>query len=199
MPDHVRSLNTKHTGIDIPLHEPTPTILPGDTVEVCTGAYKSAEAPIEWMSMDRTAWIYVKEKQDPSSAPSGIGSSVERRPNQQDDLIMVPVQIHEIRVHPATRMLSFSKERGYDVCMGDSVEIARGKWFWSEGVVHAVDFDKASLDLVCNTDGHKVSVLYNLFRESNYLSRSMFRSPFAARLQSVLICSCCDGSAMTSG
>ncbi|KIM55561.1 hypothetical protein SCLCIDRAFT_30272 [Scleroderma citrinum Foug A] len=145
VPDHVRSLNTKHTGIDIPLHEPTPTILPGDTVEVCTGAYKGAEAPIEWMSMDRTAWIYVKEKQDPSSAPSGIGSSVERHPNQQDDLIM---------------------ERGYDVCMGDSVEIARGKWFRSEGVVHVVDFDKASLDLVCNTDGHKINVPITFCRKT---------------------------------
>ncbi|KIM53424.1 hypothetical protein SCLCIDRAFT_31904 [Scleroderma citrinum Foug A] len=166
VPDHVQSLNTKHTGINIPLHEPTPTILPGDTVEVCAGAYKGAEAPIEWMSMDGTAWIYVKEKQDPSSAPSGIRSSIERRPNQQDDLIMVPMQIHEIRVHPATHTLSFSKERGYDVCVGDSVEIARGKWFRSEGVVHVVDFDKASLDLVCNMDGHKINVPITFCRKT---------------------------------
>ena len=163
MPDHVRSLSTKHPGVDIPLPEPTRTILPGDTAEVCAGAYKGTEAPIEWMSLDGTAWIYVKEKLDPSSAPAGIGSSQERRTDQQDDLIMVPMQLHEIRVHPAARTLSFSKERGYDVCVGDRVEIARGKWFRSKGLVHAVDFDKASLDLVCDTDGQTVSDLYSIF------------------------------------
>ena len=157
------------------------TILPGDTAEVYTGTYKGSEAPIEWMSLNGTAWIYMKEKQDPSSTLAGIESSQGQCTNQQDDLIMVPMQLHEMRVHPATRMLSFSRERGYDVCIGDCVEIARGKWFQSQGLVHAVDFDKASLDLVCDMDGQTVSVLYNLFHESNHLSRSMFRSLFAVR------------------
>ena len=152
------------------------------------------------MSLDGTAWIYVKEKQDPSSASAGIGSSQGQCTDQQDDLIMVPMQLHKIRVHPAARTLSFSKERGYDVCVGDCVEIARGKWFGSKGLVHVVDFDKASLDLVCDTDGQTVSIQsLQSIHESDDLSRSMFRSPFAARLQSVLICSCCDGSAVTSG
>ena len=98
-PDHVRSLSTKHPGVDILLPEPTCTtctILPGDTAEVCTGAYKGTEAPIEWMSLDGTAWIYVKEKHDPSGASAGIGSSQGQCTDQQDDLIMVPMQLHEI-------------------------------------------------------------------------------------------------------
>ena len=152
------------------------------------------------MSLDGTAWIYVKEKQDPSGASAGIGSSQGQCTDQQDDLIMVPMQLPKIRVHPAACMLSFLKERGYDVCVGDCVEIARGKWFRSKGLVHAVDFDKASLDLVCDTDGQMVSIQsLQSIRESDDLSRSMFQSPFAARWQSVMICSYCDGLAMMSG
>ena len=129
----------------MPVPEPTGAILPGDTAVICHGAYKGAEAPIEWMSINWTAWIYVQEK--------------EKSFTTQTSLEQQPSYIHEIRVYRAACMLNFTKERGYDVCAGDCVEVARGKWSWSKGTVQAVDFDKASLDLVCEMDGQKVSIL----------------------------------------
>lgn len=107
------------------------------------------------MDFDGTqAWIYFKEKQD-SSAQTGIETFVTQHPDQQD-YVMVPVGVHDIQVHKAGT-LSFSNERGYDVCVGDEVEVARGKWFRSKGMVQIVYFDKASLFIVCDTDGQKVS------------------------------------------
>jgi len=135
----------------MPVPEPTGAILPGDTAVVCHGAYKGAEAPIEWMSINGTAWIYVQEKEKSFTTQTSL--------EQQPSYIMVPVEVHEIRVYRAARTLNFTKERGYDVYAGDCVEVARGKWFRSKGTVQAVDFDKASLDLVCEMDGQKVSIL----------------------------------------
>ncbi|KAI6009243.1 hypothetical protein EDC04DRAFT_2610669 [Pisolithus marmoratus] len=180
MPDHVHSLATGHTDTHMCLPKPADAVLPGDTVNVSQGAYKGAEAPIEWMSVDSTqAWIYMKETKY-SSMQTGIHSTQGQDPDQQvqysstqmdvDDTlgmhpdrlvgyIMVPVNIHNVRVHQAAQMLAFSKEKGFDICVGDDVEVARGKWFWSRGMVQTVHFDNAYLDFVCDTYGQKISVL----------------------------------------
>ncbi|KAI6007487.1 hypothetical protein EDC04DRAFT_2611371 [Pisolithus marmoratus] len=47
---------------------------------------------------------------------------------------------------------------GFDICVGDDVEVARGKWFRSRGTVQMVHFDNAYLDFVCDTYGQKISV-----------------------------------------
>ncbi|KAI6041002.1 hypothetical protein EDC04DRAFT_2602044 [Pisolithus marmoratus] len=166
-PDHVCSLATGHADTHICLPEPADAVLPGDTVNVSQGAYKGAEAPIEWMSVDSTqAWIYIKETKY-SSMQTGIHSTQGQDPNQQvqyssaqmdvDDTlgmhpdwlagyIMVPMNIHNIQ------------EKGFDICVGDDVEVARGKWFWSRGTVQTVHFDNTYLDFVCDTYGQKISI-----------------------------------------
>ncbi|KAI5981027.1 hypothetical protein EDC04DRAFT_2617701 [Pisolithus marmoratus] len=179
MPDHVHSLATGHTDTHMRLPEPADAVLPGDTVNISQGAYKGAEAPIEWMSVNGTqAWIYVKETKY-SSTQTGVHSTQGQDPNQQvqyssaqtdvnDTLgmhpdrlvgyIMVPMNVHDVRVHRAARTLAFSKEKGFDICVGDDVEVARGKWFRSRGTVQTVHFDNAYLDFVCDTYGQKISV-----------------------------------------
>ncbi|KAI6021155.1 hypothetical protein EDC04DRAFT_2607279 [Pisolithus marmoratus] len=179
MPDHVHSLTTGHADTHIHLPKPADVVLPGDTVNVSQGAYKGAEAPIEWMSVDSTqAWIYVKETKY-SSSQTGIHSTQGEDPDQQaqyssaqtdvDDTlgmhpdwlvgyIMVPVNVHDVQVHWAAQMLAFSKEKGFNICVGDNVEVARGKWFQSRGMVQTVHFDNAYLDFVCDTYGQKISV-----------------------------------------
>ncbi|KAI6008626.1 hypothetical protein EDC04DRAFT_2610872 [Pisolithus marmoratus] len=153
-PDHVRSLATGHADTHMHLPEPADAVLPGDTVNISQGAYKGAEAPIEWMSVDGTqAWIYVKETkyssmqtgvhstqgQDPdqqvqySSAQTDVDDTLGMHPDRLVGYIMVPVNVHDVRVHRAARTLAFSKEKGFDICVGDDVEVARGKWFRSRG------------------------------------------------------------------
>ncbi|KAI6116945.1 hypothetical protein EDD16DRAFT_1701719 [Pisolithus croceorrhizus] len=158
-PDHIRSLTTNHhTDIRMRLPETADSVLPSDTAVVCQGTYKGAEAPIEWMDTDGTqAWIYVKENQDTSSAPANTGST-STQPDQQLGYVIVPINIHDIRVHRAARTITFSKEKGFDICVGDDIEVVRGKWFRSTGMVQAVRFDEACLDFMCDTYGSKISV-----------------------------------------
>ncbi|KAI6120120.1 hypothetical protein EDD16DRAFT_1519071 [Pisolithus croceorrhizus] len=49
-------------------------------------------------------------------------------------------------------------DKGYNVAMGDTVEVVRGQWHDSQGIVKAVDLTKASLDIVCPTDGVQINV-----------------------------------------
>ncbi|KAI6003551.1 hypothetical protein EDC04DRAFT_2908176 [Pisolithus marmoratus] len=49
-------------------------------------------------------------------------------------------------------------DKGYNVAVGDTVEVARGPWYPSHGMVKAVDLTKASLDVVCVVDGVQMNV-----------------------------------------
>ena len=188
-----------------PRHE---VIQLGDTAIVLRGPYKSVEALIEWMDASGTqVWIYVQEKDEPntdaddsSGSKAGVRNYLERDLEQQVKSIMVTVNVHDIRVQQPTNTLSLSKERGYDVCAGDSVDVARGEWFRSRGVVQRVYFDKGNLDLVCEADGRRVSIVCQLFCGCTYdLFRSLFQLPFAARFESAWTRSYRSGSAAMSG
>ncbi|KAI6139086.1 hypothetical protein EDD17DRAFT_1516724 [Pisolithus thermaeus] len=147
---HVHSLSTKHdAGMHVHLPKPVDETLPSDTAIVCQGVYKGTEATIEWMnSSGNQVWIYVKEV--PDSSMQGGSSSMQgdtdtaptQHPDQQAGYQMVPVNIHDIQVHRAACMISFTKEKGFNVCAGDDIEVVRGKWFWSGGTVQAVHFDQ---------------------------------------------------------
>ena len=83
---------------------------------------------------------------------------------------MVAVNIHDIRVQRPSDMLTFSKDKGYDVCPGDSIEMARGNWFQAKGVVQMVHFEKDLLDFMFDVDAQKVSLIWGMFYECAHLS-----------------------------
>ncbi|KAI6117426.1 hypothetical protein EV401DRAFT_1888956 [Pisolithus croceorrhizus] len=58
----------------------------------------------------------------------------------------------------APSTLTLSKDKGYNIAVGDMVEVARGQWCHSQGIVKAVDLIKASLDFMCLEDGIQISV-----------------------------------------
>ncbi|KAI6137997.1 hypothetical protein EDD17DRAFT_1516983, partial [Pisolithus thermaeus] len=97
VPDHVCSLSTKHdAGMRMNLPEPADKVLPGDTAIVCQGAYKGAEATIEWMNSNGDqAWIYVKEVSDSSSTQGDTGTTSTQHPSMQGDTDTASAQ------HPA--------------------------------------------------------------------------------------------------
>ncbi|KAI5990722.1 hypothetical protein EDC04DRAFT_2614098 [Pisolithus marmoratus] len=49
-------------------------------------------------------------------------------------------------------------DKGYNVAVGNIVEVARGPWYPSHGVVKAVDLTKASLDVMHVVDGVQMNV-----------------------------------------
>ncbi|KAI5992648.1 hypothetical protein EDC04DRAFT_2613574 [Pisolithus marmoratus] len=158
MPDHVCSLATRHTDTHIHLPKPVDVVLPGDTVNVSQGAYKGAEAPIKWMSVNSTqAWIYVKETKY-SSMQTGIHSTQGQDPDQQVQYSSTQTDVdNTLGMHP-DRLVGYIMEKGFDICVGDDVEVTRGKWFWSRGTVQVVHFNNAYLDFVCDTYGQKISI-----------------------------------------
>ncbi|KAI6095700.1 hypothetical protein F5141DRAFT_1068117 [Pisolithus sp. B1] len=170
--DHVHSLSTKHdAGMHMNLPELADKVLPSDTAIVCRGVHKGAEATIEWMNSNgNQVWIYVKEVPDSSSTQGDTGTaSTQQHLSMQGDTNttstqhpagykMVPVNVHDVQVHWAAHTISFTKEKGFNVCAGDDIEVARGKWFWSRGTVQAVHFDQACLDFTCDMYGQNISV-----------------------------------------
>ncbi|KAI6163467.1 hypothetical protein EDD17DRAFT_1756049 [Pisolithus thermaeus] len=71
---------------------------------------------------------------------------------------VVAMNVSDLRIERPPNTLTFTKDKGYNVAMGDTVEVVRGQWRDSQGIVKAVDLTKASLDIVCPTDGVQINV-----------------------------------------
>jgi hypothetical protein len=69
--------------------------------------------------------------------------------------IQVPVTFVQRTRLPQT--IKFTKEKGYDIKPGDVVSVARGPEYQTKGVVQNVDFLKARLTLLSESDHSLVS------------------------------------------
>ena len=76
------------------------------------------------------------------------------------DNVVVRMEPCDLCIKHPPNTLTFSKHKGYDVAVGDTVEVARGNWYPCQGVVKAVDLSKISLDIMCSVDGIHVSFLF---------------------------------------
>ncbi|KAI6100498.1 hypothetical protein F5141DRAFT_1066102 [Pisolithus sp. B1] len=76
-------------------------------------------------------------------------------PNSQS---MVAMNVSDLRIERAPSTLTLSKDKGYNIAVGDTVDVARGQWCHSQGVVKAVDLIKASLDFVHLADGIQINI-----------------------------------------
>ena len=74
---------------------------------------------------------------------------------------VVLMDLYDLCIEPAPHMLSLSKDKGYNVMVGDIVEVARGTWHRCQGVVNTVDFTKALIEMVCLADGKRVSYSFS--------------------------------------
>ena len=144
-------------------------VLAGDVVMVDNGQYVGKRGTIEWITPDGRIAVYLDDS-------VGVGNSV------------VLMDFHDLRIEPAPHTLSLSKDKGYNVAVGDIVEVARGKWHRCQGVVNTVDFTKALIEMVCSADGKRVSysfsslILIHLFI---FWPRSLSLSHCAARSRNV--------------
>ena len=111
-------------------------VLPGDIVEVCSGPHVGKKGTIEWFNSDGKVWV---------SLTNHVGEGGVELMDTGD-----------LYTQPALHTITFSKEKGYNVAVGDTVEVARGKWYRCQGIVKAVDLVTAHL-VMCSVDGIQVS------------------------------------------
>ncbi|KAI6101989.1 hypothetical protein EDD16DRAFT_1525768, partial [Pisolithus croceorrhizus] len=90
---------------------------------------------IEWIGSDGEVWVFMHGK--------GKG---------KEDVLA-----DEENPAPSQTVVAMN-DKGYNVAVGDTVEVVRGQWRDSQGIVKAVDLTKASLDIVCPTDRVQINV-----------------------------------------
>jgi len=115
-------------------------VLAGDVAVVCNGQYVGKRGTIKWITPDGQIAVYWDD-----SVGTDTGHGV------------IMVDLCDFCIKPAPHTLSLSKDKGYNVTVGDIVEVARGKWHCCQGVVNMVDFTKALIEMVCSADGKRVS------------------------------------------
>ncbi|KAI6159809.1 hypothetical protein EDD17DRAFT_1837274 [Pisolithus thermaeus] len=146
--DHVLSLSpVAEPHVVLPLSEDKALL--GDVVRVHHGLYASQTGIIEWISPDGKVWMFNcgkgKGKEDSKQDPT---------PSQS----MVTMNASDLRIERAPGTLTLSKDKGYNIAVGDMVEVARGQWCHSQGIVKVVDLIKASLDFVHLEDGIQINI-----------------------------------------
>ena len=145
--DHVLPRTTGVTGVG-PLHSPLSQddALPGDTVVIHCGPFIHRSGIIEWiLNTDGKLWVLL------SRNTGSTGSDA-----YAEDMV-VSLEAYNASIELAPNTLALTKDKGYDVAVGDTVEVARGDWHRFQGIVKRVDFTEALLDVVSSADGNQVS------------------------------------------
>ncbi|KAI5980487.1 hypothetical protein EDC04DRAFT_3100613, partial [Pisolithus marmoratus] len=150
--EHILSLGPADNALQSAFPLSGDEALPGDVVRAHRGPFAGQGGIIEWISPNGKVWVSKsgkgKNKEDALTGECDPASSQ----------IMVAMDISDLHVERALNTLTFSKDRGYNVAVGDTVEVARGQWRHSEGIVKTVDLTKASLDIVCPADRIQINV-----------------------------------------
>ncbi|KAI6004937.1 hypothetical protein EDD15DRAFT_2191676 [Pisolithus albus] len=188
LPEHVLSVVPEDNELQSVRPLPGDEALPGDVVRAYRGPYIGESGIIEWISSDGKVWIFkhgkgkgkedAREDKGKEDAPGDKGKEAapadkgkeaapadkgkEAAPadgeNPAPSLTVVAIDIADLIIERAPNTLTFSKDKGYNVAVGDTVEVVRGQWRHSQGTVKAVDLTKASLDFVRPTDGVQITV-----------------------------------------
>ena len=136
-PDYSLSQPAK---LDAYAHDPEPPQDPvqiGDGVEVKRGPHRGLLGRIAWINHP-ILWVYPFVSDDADSL---------EYETLLPEAALVRVDHAEIKA-PVT--LKFSKQNGYDVTVGDLVQVVRGKYWNTTGVVLSVDFRNAMMDIRCS-------------------------------------------------
>ncbi|KAI6017297.1 hypothetical protein BKA83DRAFT_4128436 [Pisolithus microcarpus] len=144
-------------------------IQPGDLVRVVSGPHKGLSGTLHYHSGREILITPSTLPQESTDDPGNKGKSKAQESevasgdggiDENSDLIQVSVSIDDAIIIPPST-LQLSKERGYDVSIGDCVRVARGPAVGAEGPVRAVDFASGRLT-VLSEDGpwHDVPISF---------------------------------------
>ncbi|KAI6168832.1 hypothetical protein EDD17DRAFT_1749163 [Pisolithus thermaeus] len=126
--------------------------LPGDLVRAHCGPYTGWTGIIEWIGSDGEVWVFMHGK------GKGKEDVLADEENPAPSQTVVAMNVSDLRIERPPNTLTFTKDKGYNVAVGDTVEVVRGQWCDSQGIVKAVDLTKASLDIMCPTDRVQINV-----------------------------------------
>ncbi|KAG1843865.1 hypothetical protein C8R48DRAFT_780521 [Suillus tomentosus] len=114
----------------------------GDRIEVLVGEHMGKCGIVSWFPVGATQlWfhdlspIFIEDKIEHSLGPP-----------------IIQVAPAFVRRTHLSQTITYTKERGYDVRPGDVVSVARGPDYQTKGVVQSVDFPKARLTLLSESD-----------------------------------------------
>ncbi|KAG1872153.1 hypothetical protein F4604DRAFT_1925747 [Suillus subluteus] len=150
-----RRHQARTTQSHLPLHqhfEPPPesqSIEVGDCIEVLIGEHMGKRGVVIWSPIGGTQLWFQDES--PQTLTLYHTKYYSRPPSVQ-----VPVAFVQRTHLPQT--VKFTKEKGYDVRPGDVVRVARGPEYQTKGIVRSVDFPKARLTLLSESDHSLIDV-----------------------------------------
>ncbi|KAI6017319.1 hypothetical protein BKA83DRAFT_4128456 [Pisolithus microcarpus] len=144
-------------------------IQPGDLVRVVSGPHKGLSGTLHYHSGREILITPSTLPQESTDDPGNKGKSKAQESevaggdggiDENSDLIQVSVSIDDAIIIPPST-LQLSKERGYDVSIGDCVRVACGPAVGAEGPVCAVNFASGRLT-VLSKDGpwHDVPISF---------------------------------------
>jgi ribosomal protein L24 len=125
--------------------EPPPWELQiGDHIEVVAGEHMGKHGVVSWFSTGGTR-LWFRE-----SNPTLI---------EEEDPPSIEVAVAFVQLTHLSQTIKYTKERGYDVRPGDVVSVTRGPEYQTKGVVRSVDFPKARLTILSETNHSLVSTI----------------------------------------
>ncbi|KAI6111070.1 hypothetical protein F5141DRAFT_1063453 [Pisolithus sp. B1] len=152
LPEHILSLGPEDNEPRLVHPLPGDEALPGDLVRTHCGPYTGRTGIIEWISSDGKVWVFMHGK------GKGKEDVLADEENPAPSQTVVAMNVSDLHIEQPPNTLTFTKDKGYNVAVGDTVEVVRGQWHDSQGIVKAVDLTKASLDIVRPTDRVQINV-----------------------------------------
>ncbi|KAI6095221.1 hypothetical protein EV401DRAFT_1896106 [Pisolithus croceorrhizus] len=143
----------RETGYVVALHEHTLVLIvmqPDKTSDNFTRF--QGTKPSQWIGSDGEVWVFMHGK------GKGKEDVLADEENPAPSQTVVAMNVSDLRIERPPNTLTFTKDKGYNVAVGDTVEVVRGQWCDSQGIVKAVDLTKASLDIMCPTDRVQINV-----------------------------------------
>lgn len=119
----------------------------GDYIEVLVGVHLGKQGVVTWCDIKQNQ-LWFQDESPQSSTSYHMKYS-------GPPSIQVPVAFVQRTRLPQT--IKFTKEKGYDIKPGDVVKVARGPEYQTKGIVQSVDFLKARLALLSESDRSLVS------------------------------------------
>ena len=107
----------------------------GDLMDVRRGESKDLMGYVE--SIEADGWLWVKCRFNET---------------------FILVHEDEVRITQPENILSFSKEKGYNVSVGDTLQVVRGVHYGVIGVVKSFNFPGAEVELLSEFNGGLVSI-----------------------------------------
>jgi ribosomal protein L24 len=129
-----------------------------DTVCVVKGPYTGRRGIIDWIYPDEDwMWISAVYLDVSVTTPDASVTTVDARATTQNVTENLMVHCDEVVTSKPAQSLTFSHDKGYNVSLGDTLQVVRGEHHGTIGIVRRMDFLHSMVELVSDIDAQRVS------------------------------------------